>query len=393
MGTLNIKDLLEDLKDDGITVSEGSFTLDASKAEEKLRGFAFTSTHHYLLKLIQCAVANGAQEVKVQVRSTKIQIEFDGETICEDDTKAVLGYLLNEVKDPKKRYLRHLAAGLRGAEAVNPNRVVFDFWNGKSRFQRVWDESGWKLSSSEAKVAPGRHRFMLSRTLGQSISAAGHEILAALGARDVQDSEEESTVFGHTGFSPARVTLDGKILSPASFGKPRYRGYEIKNDPNPGESKPPPYLVSEDLVDGLLDKGHHLVELCCRAEEGEPASLAVCDSQATIRLGALPGEEVRCRAWLAVRADLGPSQITYVEDGVTLCTSSPMLACPGLVGVYSTEGLTKDLTGFKLVEDEAYRAHFEWLYARSLELRQVLQDSLALFPIRERVRAALSGEK
>ena len=52
MSKLKLEDLLEDLRDDGVIVSSGGFTLDPSKAEEKLRDFSFPSPDDYILKLI-----------------------------------------------------------------------------------------------------------------------------------------------------------------------------------------------------------------------------------------------------------------------------------------------------------------------------------------------------
>ena len=386
MGELRLEHLLEDLRDDGQAESSGIFTLDASKAEEKLRNFAFSTPYHYILKLVQCAVAGRAEKIDLKINAARVEVNFDGQPLEAQDMHGLMRHLLNEEAD---RRLRHLAAGLRGAVGVRPYQIKLEVWNEEAAFRHSWEEeAGWQQEPLEPK--PGtRHRLYLGRNLGEALKRAGSGLMRLVG---MDTDQEEASLAAHCIYCPAQVSVDGEPVKRRPFGQPRYPGYHIAEDPNPGECRPPPYLVTEDMVDGLMDKGHHLLELCLRDDSEVPASLPIPATEATIRKGLMPEESGHCRAWLAVRAGLErSSEITYVEDGVLLCKKTLELPCPGLVGVFSAEALDKDLTGFQLVENERFREHLNWLEAQAREMRATLEESLALFPIRERVRAALES--
>ena len=394
MSALTLEDLLADLSDDGVLVSTGDFTLDPKKAEEKLRNFGFTSPHHYILKLIQFAIGNGATWIDVQLKTTALILSFDGEAVKSSELEGLMAYLLAERTPEDRRQFRHLAAALRGAVAVEPRSLSFESWNGDNAFRRLWDQEGWRTEVGETldqcvHTGESFHRFTLGRTVGQSFSTIATELKEALGS---ERSEEELAIIEACRYCPATVTLEGKNLSTSPFGSKMYPGYDIHQDPNPGEAKPPPYAMTEGFVEGKVDPKHHLLEQYYKAESGKPASLITPKGEAAVRLGALPKEHGFCRAWLGVRAELGASQITYVEDGVVIATGSYELPCPGITGVFSAELLPKDLTGFQLVEDERYQEHLKWLTDQAAELKKQVLDNLALFPIRDTVQTILQPE-
>lgn len=389
MGELKLEHLLEDLRDDGRADSSGVFTLDSSKAEEKLRDFQFASPYHYILKLVQSGVAGGAPRVDVKTSAGRVEVCFGGEPLLAEEMGGLMRYLLNDQVGLEGRRLRHLAAGLRGAVGVKPWQIKFEVHNGEQSFRRSWEEeSGWRQQAmaSDREVY---HRLYLGRNLSEALKRAGSGLMRMMG---VEAAREEASIAAHCVYSPVAVVVDGQKAEPLPFGRARYPGYDISQDPNPGECRPPPYLATEELVDGLLHPKHHLLEWCLADDSGLPASLPVPTTEATLRRGLMPGAEGRCRAWLAVTAELkSESEIAYVEDGVLLCRRQLELPCPGLSVVFSAEALDKDLTGFQLVENEVYRAHLDWLRKRALEMRAILEESLALFPIRERVRESLSS--
>ena len=384
MSKLKLEDLLEDLRDDGVIVSSGGFTLDPSKAEEKLRDFSFPSPDDYILKLIQFAVASHATKIDIESTSTKLSLTFDGEPTSEDDMTGIMAHLLNDGGEQKWRRLRHLAAGLRGAASVKPNSVCLQYWNGEVGFQRIWDAKGWRSEPFKAKGPEAFHRFLLSRNFSQTLSSAGEEMKSLLNSRL---TPEEQKIQESCLFSPAELVLEGKPLARAAFGRKRYPGYDIKNDPNPGECKPPPYLKKADLLDGLVAPDHHYLEHCVASDD--EWGLAVPDSEATFRWGVQPGEDKRCRAWLALTAELAPAKLVFVEDGVTLSSGAAPFACPGLYAVLDAHTLNKDLTGFQLVKDDRYSKMMEWLELEALRLRKKALESLAHFPTRNRVEKAL----
>jgi hypothetical protein len=386
VAALKIEDLLKDLADDGVRESSGSFTLDPKKAEEKLRGFSFASPHHYLLKLVQCAVAGGATGVAISTGASEIRIEFDGETMQPEDVDSLMGYLLSDKVSHNRRRFRHLAAALRGGAALEPEAVIFDFSTGSSRVRRVWDEIGWRQTESPSGDAQGPHVFVLDRTLGQSMSAAKEELLSALSSND---TPEESELRGRCGYTSCEIRLDDQLLPAIGFGEPRYPGYEIASDPNPGEARPPHYVDKLVLIDKFMVGGHHLVEKLIPSSQERPGNLPLPDSQATVSLGR--PDNGPCYAWLAVTAQLATPKLVYVEDGVVLLEQeAPEIPLPGFYAVISGAGFNKDLTGFQIVQDHEHESFRAWLLKQATEMAEALDERIALFPNRLRIRQALS---
>ena len=386
---MRLEDLLNDLADDGVKESSGSFTLDPKKAEEKLRNFSFASPHDYLLKIIQCAVANGADSVEVRTGTGEVTVDFDGAGVAEDEVASLVGYLLSQELAHDQRRFRHLAAGLRGAAACNPEAVIFDFTTGTQRARRIWDKAGWRQVTSPLGKAEAPHKFLLDRTFGQSVTAARQEFASAMGAGQ---TPEESLLSKRCRYAPCRIILDGEAVLTAQFGQPRYPGYEIEKDPNPGEARPPRYIRSGFfLKDDFMSADHHLIEKLVPATDLTPGCLPLPNSHATIRLEH-PAAGY-CHAWLAVAAALEAPRIVYVEDGVVVQQEDAAadIGVPGFIAVVSVSGLQKDLTGFQLVRDERFRLQREWLQSQALELRAALLRRLDLFPNRERLQEVLGS--
>jgi len=364
--------------------STGSFTLDPKKAEEKLRNFSFASPDHYLLKVVQCAVAGGAETVEIKTGATRISIQFGGEAMSCETVSGMVGYLLSAEIPLKDRRFRHLAAGLRGAAGCSPDGIIFDFWTGDSNFQRVWDEQGWRQTA--VQKTSGFHQFILVRTWGQTMTSASQEVLGVLSSRD---TTEEALLRKHCLYAPCKLTLDGETLPESGFGKARYPGYDIFSDPNPGESRPPRYLEAGTLIDGFMVGEHHLVEKFIPGSAERPGCLPLPDSQATLRDdSAGPGLQ---GGWLALTAVLGTPRIVYVEDGVVIEEEeADDIPIPGLFAVLSAVGLQKDLTGFQLVRDQAFHDLRVLAIEEAVAMKRRVLENLPLFPNRERIQEALN---
>lgn len=77
---------------------------------------------------------------------------------------------------------------------------------------------------------------------------------------------------------------------------------------------------------------------------------------------------------------------------VMLAEHTPHLGVPDLVAVISAEGLNKDLTGFDIVQDQAYTnplAWLAWLTGQAKSLREELLQNLDSVPIRDTVSQRL----
>lgn len=383
----HLSELIEDLVDDGVRDSMGVFTLDPREAERKLANFALARPQDYLLKLVQSAVASGAQEVQLRTSSSQVEVRWNGPPLDRQALPGLMGHLLSAHCPAEVRHLRHLAAGLRGAVGLEPSSLWLESGTGESAFRSTWSQEGWV-----DKPQPGRGETFTVLNLRRDLSTTFGEIKAGFGAflrGTDKPGDEEKALRLAVGYSPVTLVINGETLPRRPFGLPRYPGYRIDDDEFPGECRPPRYIVSQDpdsYADGMLQRRHHLIEREVVDSSGSLPRLG--ERHATVRLGQDEGPS--CRAWLAIEADLSnTARIAFVEDGVLLSETELELGVPGLVGVLSVESLSKDLTGFQLVHDSTYDQLLAWVRSQGDELKKELLQRLDDVPIRETVRRKL----
>ncbi len=102
--------------------SSGTFTIHPEKALERLDSFRLAQADLVALKLVQAAVALGAQQVRFGANSFGFTVEWDGKGVSPRDLPDLLLWLV----DPARRDsgLTHLALGVASATAV-PGRQVW----------------------------------------------------------------------------------------------------------------------------------------------------------------------------------------------------------------------------------------------------------------------------
>ena len=110
-----MKDLLESLSHPGdypeaAPEGPGRFTIDSQRAVEQLGRLQLPTPHHYVLKLIQAAVASGAPAVAVQVGWRGVTVDFS------PPQPLVLSELFHHLLAGPSA-LRHLAVGVNSALA------------------------------------------------------------------------------------------------------------------------------------------------------------------------------------------------------------------------------------------------------------------------------------
>lgn len=388
MSHLRIEDLIADLSDDGVLDSTGDFTLDPSKAEEKLKSFALADPSDYVLKTIQFAVASSASEVKLRILPGKLAMEFVGEPVGESQLRGMMAHLLAEKRELQNRRIRHLAAAMRGALGASPSSVEFESWDEAQGWCRKWDSQGWRVEQLTKRRAPGYNRFLVRRNFRQSMSSAASELGTFFKGKDLTDEEQRLVI--PTRRSPALIHLDGKLLPRLEFGVSRYLGYDIHSDPNPGEMKPPPYLDTRELVAGCYHREHHLIETCLPAAPEHPTSLPVPPSQATQRKGLQPKESGTCRAWIAITAALDQPRLTVVSDGIELLDrEAPSDFGPGTRVVLAGEMFSTDLTGLQIVEDSSFQEALVWAKSEAAKLRREVKEAIHLYPQSEWILSKL----
>lgn len=379
---IQLEDLLTELKQEGRLDSSGKFSLDLKRAGSKLEKFRLQNQYYYVLQLVQAAVAGGATQVEVDSNNQRVRVSWNGQIPDREELLELFGYLFEETERAEVRHLRHLAAGVNTAVAIGARRIWLECWNGQAGFRHSWASGGWQQEDGVGGE-PGRPevRFSLLRSAGQVVKGWSHtlqtDFLELFRRSRVTMTNEQAAVYDRCPYAPLTVKLNGSEVNSFLFGEPRFPGYDILNDSNPGETRIPWWLKLSDsrsYIEGVCHRRHHLVERHLGAERDSPGNLRPPDVIKATVLEERGNVGNGCIAMLAIEADLNPhSRLTFIEDGVTLCQESPPLGVPGVVGLISAEGLQKDLSGFRVVHNRAYEERLAWIREQLREMTEALR--------------------
>lgn len=141
-------DLLQPWRDEGRWDGEGSFTLDPSRALEKLGRYALEEPRRYILNLVSWAVAGGASGIDIVARAGRLELKVPGLIMRPDQ----LGELFSQVGFAEM-HSRELAIAtitasrLRRAEVlVNGPGSCLQVKDGKFRIYPSSDQAiSWQL--------------------------------------------------------------------------------------------------------------------------------------------------------------------------------------------------------------------------------------------------------
>ena len=104
----------------GQSLGTSAFSLNALKAREKLSRFALPEPGLWIVKLVQSAVAAGAEEIRVTFLRQKVEIEFTN--TCQWEAEDILAYI-SGAELPTDRGLAHLVFGL-SVSAFGPEEQI-----------------------------------------------------------------------------------------------------------------------------------------------------------------------------------------------------------------------------------------------------------------------------
>lgn len=149
----------------GESLGTSTFTLHALKAREKLSRFALPEPGLWIVKLVQSAVAAGAEEIRIKFLRQKVMIEFAN--TCHWEAEDVLAYI-SGAKLPPDRGLAHLVFGL-SASAFGPEEEIA--WSCGRYHLRLTEDGVVKSANPD----PSRVKILVTRakkryTLGQHLS-------------------------------------------------------------------------------------------------------------------------------------------------------------------------------------------------------------------------------
>ncbi|MBI3929763.1 MAG: hypothetical protein HY319_29755 [Armatimonadetes bacterium] len=190
--------LIERLLARGRVVSEGEFTLDSTKAREKMRRYQLPDPHAYVLELVQCAVLREATRIEFRIDTDDMRMRFDGPPFTQVELETAEATMLESGEDALQS-IRQLGLGLSAAMALRP------------RFIRV--ESG----ATRLELRPGR-----PDRLTQIAPVAGTRIHVRDRLRARHVVEALQSLFGHSSeghflrqrarYCPVPLLLNGRRL-------------------------------------------------------------------------------------------------------------------------------------------------------------------------------------
>ena len=286
--------LIERLRAEGELDSHGSFTLDWSKAREKMARFQLTDPRRYALEVVEAAVALGARSLEVEI-AAGVEFRFGGTPLPTEALQRLDDYLLSTPSTPEEHAFRALAMALAALGTLKASKVRLETPAGRWIERTARGETSGSGSFS-------RHRLRVEGTRGWTWG---------LGA-----SPEEKLLRAEACFAPIPLRVNGQDV------------------------RVPPHL------EGL---GAEFLE-----ERGGGGFLAVVDPSPAASVRALvesmPGSHLG-----EVDLPENASTVTFLSRGVLVGWRVLTLPVPLKVLAWH-DGLARNASHSDLVEDEAFAA-------------------------------------
>lgn len=342
---------LDQLASDGVYDSSGSFTIGEKAALEKLGAFQLPREAAWVLKVVQCAVAWGADDIDVKQGRSHISFAFARPD--EFDLKAV-EEAITSTEYKGSAYVQHLAVGLRAVGFGQWRNFQLRCYDSDSLRSLRWD--GEALSVDERDLASSLKKTVVELKVDYGSEGSGWLVRSSETVR--KEAEEGLELATRAAVCPVPLRLDGRRLDLLSEPQPRQKKGNLtqlclawsepaEDEPDclqlpSGVSFKEPFFTMKNrvidnrifLIDGnkknraskfLLRLSYHYhVEWNLQTSEYEPKS------------------KVNQESWLH-----------GVWDGV-VCDSKRVMGERLNVGLdlyYSARGLPTDISGLSLIED------------------------------------------
>ena len=342
---LQVEDLLAQLTQEGELQSSGQFTLDISRAKEKLARYQFEDPFYYILKLVQAAAVGGASEFSVKSGSAEVTAAVLGLGFTPYHLENLFYSLLGDSQSPA---LRHLAMSVNAAVNTRASLITVQSFDGRDGLEVTWTKNGQRstpwVPGTDKPYA--QTRFLMKRTSSDVLS----EITAKIGSRDVFSmltgapqgmDREQRLIYDHCALCTMPILINGKPCPGYDLGAPAYTGWWSK------------------WLGGSLNPKHHLFEVYL--PKGAGIGLA---APRLTHSSAAQGfrKDGIFSAILAAPARLPERTIVLpLRDGITL--ESVKIAWDGPGGLFYMDAheLDVDLTEVKVLRSEKTLQAFQEL--------------------------------
>lgn len=149
---IRVGSFLSELVAEGVQAEEGSFSLESSRAREKLSSFQLADPQEFYLHAVAGAVAGGAPEVEVYVDADEVVITFKGQPLDKNHLENLFSSLLAGRASGQER---ELAVALNAALSLRPSLLQVDSRHGGRGWRLSVGPTGEKLSELEVGSPQG----------------------------------------------------------------------------------------------------------------------------------------------------------------------------------------------------------------------------------------------
>ncbi len=126
----DIDDIIRRSREPGQFSERKEFTIAKDRAIEKMRKFALKTPSHYILELIQGAVANGATYIDASIDSNITRVAWTGGIFSQKELQQIFDYLFSDNTDEESTAIRQLAVGVNALLAFKPSQIVIESGDG-----------------------------------------------------------------------------------------------------------------------------------------------------------------------------------------------------------------------------------------------------------------------
>ncbi len=126
----DIDDVIRRSREPGQFSERKEFTIAKDRAIEKMRKFALKTPSHYILELIQGAVANGATYIDIFVDSGTTRIAWTGGVFPLEELQQIFDFLFTDNEDRESAAIRQLAVGVNALLAFKPKKIIIESGDG-----------------------------------------------------------------------------------------------------------------------------------------------------------------------------------------------------------------------------------------------------------------------
>lgn len=145
-----LEEVVGDLVSEGFVHSQGQFSLDVRAAREKLANFRLADPYHWVLKMAQAASMLGCKDLQVRVSPQELTLRFEGMQVAFPEFRDAMDSLMLSSKEPRARGLNHLSQTLHSVLQAGGSRLVvraaqpeFSYvFDGSQLWERTTDR-GW----------------------------------------------------------------------------------------------------------------------------------------------------------------------------------------------------------------------------------------------------------